>query len=152
MRLFRSAAVLAALLSLPLGAARADESFPGVAKAMPAETYRAAGLARLTATERAALDEWIRGYTGRRTQEAARNAGKEKANAITESKIVGSFTGYNDRSVIVLENGAQYRVSQGRTSFNQPVESPRVFLIPTMLGMKMFIPATGDEIRVVKVN
>lgn len=130
----------------------ADPSFPGVDKAMPAEVFKAAGMSKLSPTERAALDEWIRGYSARRSQEAARQAGADKAKAITESKVAGPYVGYNDRSVIVLENGDVYKVSQGKSSRNDPVQSPRVFLIPTVMGMKMFIPATGDEMRVVKVN
>lgn len=119
---------------------------------MPAETYKAAGMAKLSPGERAALDEWIRGYSSRRSQEAARQAGADKAKAITESKISGAYAGFNERSIIVLENGDSYRVAQYSSSRNNPIQSPRVFLIPTVLGIKMYIPATGDEFRVVKSN
>lgn len=145
---------LAVAAAVFLPALRAEEAnFPGVQKAMPKEVFQAAGLGKLSEAERAALDEWIRGYSSRRSQEAARKAGADKANAITESKIAGPFSGFNERLPIVLENGAIYRVSQGKTAhYNPPIPSPRVFLIPTVMGMKMFIPATGDEIRVVKSN
>ncbi|MBS0659416.1 MAG: hypothetical protein JSR82_14340 [Verrucomicrobia bacterium] len=146
------AACAALSLSLLPAARGSDPNFPGVEKAMPAETFKAAGLAKLSPGERAALDEWIRGYSARRSQEAARQAGVDKAKAITESKISGSYVGFNERSIIVLENGDSYRVAQYSSSRNNPIQSPRVFLIPTMLGLKMFIPATGDEFRVVKSN
>ena len=110
-------------LFLSLGSLPAAEAesaaFPGVQKAMTPEQYEAAGLSKLDPAERARLDEFIKNYVAVSNEKIATTAvdkavkeNKVSAPEVIQSRIVGPFTGYNGRSVFLLENGQRWAQSQ----------------------------------------
>jgi len=140
-----------------------NSEFPGVQKAMSPETYEAAGLNKLSAEERARLDEFIRGYAAASSEKAATAAVNEAAKEgkvrrtepeVIQSAIVGRFTGYNGRSSFTLQDGSVWKQSQ-QVSRNFPaIDSPPVLVIKgtsMLAGYRMYI-AGGGNIRVVRVK
>ena len=156
-----SCIVFAFALTAPAIAQNAD--FPGVQKAMSPEQFEAAGLNKLSAEERAKLDEFIRGYAAESSEKAATAAvdqaakeGKVKRNEpeVIESKLVGRFTGYDGRTTFTLENGTVWRQSQQVSRRFPPVDSPAVLVVKgtaMLAGYRMYIMG-GGNIRVSRVK
>src|SRR3954464_1963779 len=102
--------VLVASFGGVLAAEPEAPAFPGLEKSMTPEQYEAAGLSKLDPAERAKLDEFIRNYVSVSNDKVATaavdKAFKEKkvlAPEVIQSRIVGPFTGYNERTVFTLE-------------------------------------------------
>jgi hypothetical protein len=130
--------------------------FPGVQKAMAPEDYEAAGLSKLEPEERAKLDEFIRNYVAvsndRVATSAVEKAVKEKkavAPEVIQSRIVGPFTGYNGRTVFLLENGQRWVQSQLEEAHFPKIDNPPVVIVKAGFGYRMHI-AGGGAIRVSK--
>ena len=140
----------------PRFAAAQEVEFPGVEKAMPAEEFEGAGLSKLTAEERARLDDFIRSYVTKSNEKAATvavdQAVKErgvKEPVVIQSNIVGVFTGYTGRSSFRLANGQVWRQSQQVERTYPKIDSPPVLLTKGQWGWRMYI-AGGGDIRVSK--
>ncbi|HKP93533.1 MAG TPA: hypothetical protein VJS88_06525 [Chthoniobacterales bacterium] len=151
--------VLPLLGILSLQAAEPETpAFPGLEKAMTAEQYEAAGLSKLDAAERAKLDEFIRNYVAVSNEKVATSAVdqavKEKkvsAPEVIQSRIVGPFSGYNERTVFTLENGQRWAPSQRDHAYYPKMDSPGVVIVKSGFGYRMYI-AGASAIRVVKVR
>jgi hypothetical protein len=140
-----------------------NAEFPGVQRAMSSEQFEAAGLNKLSAEERARLDEFIRGYAAATSEKAATAAidqatkeGKVKRNEpeIIQSNLVGRFTGYTGRSTFTLEDGSVWKQSQQVSRNFPPVDSPPVIIVKgtaMLAGYRMYI-AGGGNIRVSRVK
>jgi hypothetical protein len=138
-------------------------NFPGVQKAMSPAEFEQAGLGKLSADERAALDRFIRGYVSSSNEQAANAAvdqaakeGKVSRNEpeIIQSAIVGTFRGYDGRTTFTLEDGSVWKQSQQVARSYPAVQSPPVLVFrkPGMLsGYRMYI-AGGGNIRVSRVR
>ena len=106
----RSCLLCALLAAGPLAAQEKD--FPGVEKLMPPETYRAAGLDKLSPEEMKALNAWLVHYTAgeaevvRATSEEVREA--EQAIRI-EAEVKPPFKGWDGDTLFVLDNGQIWR-------------------------------------------
>ena len=139
----------------PLGAAQPENpEFPGVEKAMKPADYEAAGLQKLAPAERAKLDEFIRNYVSVSNERVATSAvdqavkhNKVSAPEIIQSRIVGPFTGYNGRTIFLLENGQRWAQSQGDSAYYPKIDSPPVLISKSGFGYRMYI-AGGGAIRV----
>ena len=136
----------------------ANSEFPGVEKAMTPADYESAGLQKLDAAERAKLDEFIRNYVAKSNERVATEAvdkavkaNKVSAPEVIESRIVGPFTGYNGRSVFLLENGQRWAQSQRDTAYFPKIDSPPVVIVKAGFGYRMHI-AGGGAIRVILVR
>src|ERR1700730_4056588 len=134
--------------TLRLSAQYAD--FPGLKKAMPAEDYESAGLQKLSAEERARLDEFLREYLTSSTKKVAEKSAAEAVDRaverkeaappnVIESNIVGPFNGYNGRSVFTLDNGQKWRQVQHDSANFKQVDSPRVVIVRDQVGYRMYI-------------
>lgn len=153
------ALTLIAALSLPVAFAQAQEAdFPGLKKAMTPQQYEAAGVDKLSADERAALDEFIRRYVTSTSEKVATaavdNAVKQKKATdpeVIESRLVGTFDGYTGRTKFTLENGQVWQQSQGDTYRCRPIESPPVIVTKAGWGHRMYILG-GGAIRVSRVR
>lgn len=136
----------------------AGESFPGVKKALTPAQFAAAGLGKLSSGEQGKLDEFLKGYFTGASQRVAEQAASQAVDravkekkvepaTFIESHIVGTFHGWGERTVFVLENGQRWKpVSAGAASF-PPVESPQVFIVRDTFGFKMAILG-GSVLRV----
>ncbi len=139
--------------------APAPDSFPGVKSALTPEQYAAAGLNKLSPEEKARLDEALKGYFAGATQkvveqattQAVDKAVKEKrakAPDLIESRITGTFTGWTNRTVFVLDNGERWKPLDNNTHASfPPVENPQVFIVRDAFGYKMAILG-GTTVRV----
>ncbi len=157
MKLFLRFVVLAAVLCV---ITRADaQDFPGVEQAMPRGTFDASGMSKLTPEERARLDDFIRSYVQAARAEAEKvgsdRAVKENKVAtmpqVIQSRIVGTFSGYDGRTRFPLENGQVWAQAQPETRRFPPVESPPVLILKGRIGYRMYI-AGGSDIRVTRVR
>ena len=149
----------AALLFAPFDFARAQSpEFSGVERAMTPQDYEAAGLQKLTAEERARLNEFISNYVSTTSQQAVTaavdRAVKERKAAppdVIQSRIVGPFMGYKGNTTFTLENGQRWAQSQRDSMYYPKVESPPVLIVKGVAGYRMYI-AGGGDIRVQRVR
>ncbi len=138
--------------------APAGESFPGVKKALSPAQFTAAGLGKLSPEEQGKLDEFLKGYFTGASQRVAEQAASQAVDravkekkvepaTFIESHIVGTFRGWGERTVFVLDNGQRWKpVSTPPASF-PPVENPQVFILRDTFGFKMAILG-GTVLRV----
>jgi hypothetical protein len=154
-----SSLVVFGLGIVPLPAAETEApGFAGLEKAMTPEQYEAAGLSKLDAAERAKLDEFIRNYVSVSNEKVASaavdKAVKEKkvlAPEVIQSRIVGPFTGYNERTVFTLENGQRWAPSQRDSAYFPKIDSPPILIVKAGFGYRMYI-AGGGAIRVIRMH
>ena len=135
----------------PIPAWAQGGEFPGVEKSMSRQEYDAAGLQKLTAEERARLDEFIRRFVSSSNQVAAEKAvdravkeRKVTPPEVIQSRIVGPFTGYKGSTVFTLENGQRWAQSQPDSRYFPMVESPPVIIVKDTIGYRMYIAGGGD--------
>lgn len=138
--------------------APAGESFPGVKKALTPAQFAAAGLGKLSSEEQGKLDDFLKGYFTGASQRVAEQAASQAVDravkekkvqpaTFIESRIVGTFRGWGERTVFVLDNGQRWKpVAAGSASF-PPVENPQVFIVRDVFGFKMAILG-GSVLRV----
>lgn len=145
-------------LLVPFAVAQ-ESQFPGVKQAMTPEQYEKAGLGKLNTDERAALDEFIRGYVSASSEKAASaavdDAVKRKKAVdpeVIESRLVGTFDGYTGRTRFTLENGQVWQQSQSDTLRTKPIEAPPVIITKAGLGHRMYILGAPGAIRVSRVR
>lgn len=149
--------LLVGVISIP--AAEPEEpAFPGLQKAMTSDQYEAAGLSKLDAAEKAKLDEFIKNYVAVSNEKVATTAvdkavkeKKVQAPEVIQSRIVGPFTGYNERTIFTLENGQRWAPSQRDSAYFPRIDSPPVLIVKAGFGYRMYI-AGGGAIRVVKMH
>src|SRR4051812_32147804 len=116
-----------------------DKAFPGLKKAMDAETYARSGLQNLSPEQRASLDAFIQDYVSGKQKEAADVAATEAVDRavkdrkvtppeVIESRIVGAYTGYNLRTVLQLANGTSWKPTNSEILSVSPIQSPAVVI------------------------
>ena len=141
----------------PLG-----ENFPGVKKVLTSEQYAEAGLNKLSAEERAKLDDYLRGYVNSTTQRVAEQAASRAVDTavkerrveppqLIESKIVGKVNGWKVDKIFILENGQHWKVVENGDRYFAAVENPDVFIVRDSFGYKMAI-AGGGTVRVKRLQ
>ncbi|HEY2345946.1 MAG TPA: hypothetical protein VGH80_08685 [Xanthomonadaceae bacterium] len=121
--------------SLALGLALAApmafaQQFSSVEERMSSSDFKAAGLDKLSPEELAKLNAFIRGEMGKRTaqahEEGMREQDRTEASRMgfkdyhgevdeLESRIPGTFTGWDDGSTFTLANGQVWRVVDARS-------------------------------------
>lgn len=121
--------------------ARAAE-FSSLEERMSEQEFREAGLDKLSADELARLNAWLRSRMTAPQAQVDRVGFKPSggllgdtgdARAIT-SRIKGEFTGWNRGTVLELENGQAWEITDSN-SFSVPaMQSPGVTIEPAMLG------------------
>jgi hypothetical protein len=136
--------------------------FSGLEQAMDAQTYERAGLRKLSASEREALDSFIREYVGAKTKDAATTAAAEAVDRavkerkvrppeVIESRFAGAFKGYGPRTVFHLENGQTWKPTNDEVANYSPIQNPAVVIVRDMFGYKMFIEG-ASVVRVKRVQ
>ncbi len=125
------------VLGLSSGASHAQA--PDVRQLMTPEEFEAAGLAKLSAEQLAALNQWVLRYTARDVPELTRNnpvvqAEVEKVEAEgVRTRIVGDFRGWSGDTIFTLENGQVWKQRlDGRWFYR--AESPEVELRRNAMG------------------
>ncbi|MDG2525861.1 hypothetical protein P6166_10905 [Stenotrophomonas sp. HITSZ_GD] len=158
MRLSRplvSGLTLALALSLPAGAAFAQRTVNGdLQQQMTPAQFKAAGLDKLSASELAALNDWLQGKVAAETEKAASAAALAQAReegrqeVITknrgfldfgskepiESTLAGEFTGFGKGRRYVLANGQEWEQTES-TELRARKDSPKVKIKPGLIGV-----------------
>ena len=116
--------------------AQEEASFPGIKALMSPAEYQAAGLEKLTAAEREALNSFLIRYTAEDSQ-LLLNTDEDVKKAVQEQEIVSvilpPFKGWSGKTVFKLENG---QVWQQRTGGNYPYRgsNPEVRITKNFMG------------------
>ena len=129
---------------------------------MTPEQLAATGVNKLSAAERAKLDEFIRNYVGVSNKKAAEVASaaavdravrdnKVRPPEVIESRMVHDYKGYTSRTVFTLENGQKWKAASGDDQPHALVARPAVIILRDTFGFKMYIE-NASMIRVVRVN
>ena len=142
MRLRSCLFVLLAALLLPF-AAYAQE-FSSLEERMSDAEFRGAGLDRLTPEELERLNEWLRTRIGYIPTTAAPGGqagfksdslfGGDGDRTEVVSRIDGAFDGWSEGTVIKLQNGPWWEVSESQDFSVNEMQSPGVTIKPKMLG------------------
>lgn len=67
--------------------------------------------------------------------------------AAVESRLTGTFTGWDPRGVFALENGQRWREANGTTYVSPPLSAPKVRITPGALGT-FWMEIEGVRLRV----
>lgn len=144
-----------ALALTTLTATAAGEDFPGVKQLMSDETFREAGLHKLSEAERAALDQWLIDYTVgdaqelRRSNETVREA--EEAVRI-EARIKPPFRGWDGDTVFALDNGQVWRQRLRGRYFHRG-DDTSVVISKNLFGFwEMTMTSSGKSVGVTRVK
>lgn len=150
----------------------AQSSFSSLEERMTGKEFQSAGLDKLSEEELAALNEWIRqrslaGYEGtgpvpggvaavpagdRRGFERLRGEPDIEREPI-ETRIKGSFDGWDGNTVFELENGMIWEQDENDTFFVPDLESPDVVIKPGFLGTwRLQIVGYGPSVRVTRIE
>ncbi|AKS43064.1 hypothetical protein [Wenzhouxiangella marina] len=147
-----SAFLAGALLCLPLTQALAQSDFSTVEERMTGQEFRETGLYKLTDEELAALNRWIAQRSlaeGQSLSPAAaggpavtesgevvdrRGLRDDSDERPIESRIVGSFSGWDGDTEFVLENGMVWEQTDGQRFNMSTMENPRVTIEPGFMG------------------
>lgn len=156
------------LVFLCIVSARAEEGFWG--QLTPAERT-AAGIDRLTAEQRAALDQLATRFAQTGAQQARTEAAAEAAVQVREaarariglapsadesvirSRIKGKFKGWSYNQLFLLENGQRWKVVDRDSRWFPTMTDPEVQIEPGMLGSwKLRLVSEGLWVRVRRVE
>jgi len=133
----------------------AADAFPGVEKLMSAAQFEAAGLHKLTADERRALDRWLVSYTAEEAPEMLRSNPEVRAaeEAIRiEASINQPFNGWTGDTLFHLDNGQVWRQRLKGRYFHRG-EDTAVVIERNVLGyFRMTLLSSGKSIGVTRVR
>ncbi len=73
--------------------------------------------------------------------------------AVTESRIVGDFTGWEGKAIFSLENGQRWQLANAGRYYTPTIPSPKVKISPaTMGGFWMTIEGVNQRVKVVPLG
>ena len=119
------------------------KEFSSVEEQMSSREFKAAGLEKLSPEELAALNAWIRtnqptGSTGmydRAADDRKRiGFGDSDAREDISSNIIGDFKGFGNGTIIKLENGQIWQVTDGELTGIKALSNPKVSIRPGLIG------------------
>lgn len=150
-----AAFAVSSLLAEPPGG---RENFPGVQKVLSPSQFSAAGLNKLSAAERAELDAALRAYVTGATERVASQAAATAVDqavqqrrvtppTVIQARIVGTFDGWNYRTVWQLDNGQRWKAAEQDPSHYTPVQNAPVLIVKDIFGYQMNV-AGGGIVRV----
>jgi len=119
------------------------KEFSSVEEQMSSREFKAAGLEKLSPEELAALNAWIRtnqptGSSGvyDRAADDRKRIGFDDSDARDDisSNIIGDFTGFGGGTIIKLENGQVWQVTDGELRGIKTLSNPKVSIRPGLIG------------------
>lgn len=136
--MLRFAAVAGVLALLVANPTQAQDAYTPIEKRLTAEQLRATGLDQLSAAQLELLNRLLEqersaAVTAVRTAERAVAVREAPSREPVESRITGTFRGWQPGTVLAFENGQQWRVTEGDLNI-RAVPSPRVSVRPGMVG------------------
>lgn len=150
--------LLCVLLMAPV--CRASE-FSSLEERMSDAEFRAAGLDKLSAEELASLNSWLKARLDQSSLAAApapqdrmgfRQGFGEERHDFT-ARVVGEFSGWSKGTVLKLDNGQWWEVTES-TSFDVPTMSnPGVNIEPAMMGSWLLkVEGYNRSVRVTRIR
>jgi len=133
----------------------ASGGFPGIEKLMSSEEFSASGLAKLSESEREALNRWLVAYTAAEAPAMLRSnpevIAAEEAIRI-EAQIKPPFSGWSGETLFYLDNGQVWRQRlPGRYMHNG--DDTAVVIDKNFLGFyKMTVTYTDKTVGVTRVR
>jgi hypothetical protein len=156
MRTLTQTLLLTALVLLsPALLAQEGGSFPGIESLMSAQEYKDAGIEKLTAAERKALNQWLIRYTAEDSQ-VLLSTDKEviKATEVQEitSVIQQPFKGWFGDTVFKLENGQVWQ-QRRRGNYRYMGTRPEVKVTRNFMGFfSMELVENGKSVQVKRLK
>jgi hypothetical protein len=158
-------AIFALTLSFP---AFAEQGFASLEEQMTGKEFTAAGLQKLTPEELEALNEWIRRRSVA-TLDAPRQGSYAAGGDVDErgfevknmkmervpiqSRIKGSFTGWDGKTVFELENGMIWEQADKDKFYIREVQNPEVTIEPgAFRTWHLSVDGYGSECRVERIQ
>ena len=158
--------IILLIATFPLCAA---DGFSSLEEQMNGKEYTAAGLDKLTPTELEALNNWIRGHSiatldkpkagsyAATTDSSGDNRGlqnkEEMDRTRIESRLIGTFTGWDGKTIFKLENGMIWEQDDKDKYYATAVENPKVTIKPGMFGTwRIKVDGYNTECRVERVQ
>jgi hypothetical protein len=143
-----------ALASPPL-LAQDDASFPGIEALMTAQEYEAAGIDKLTDTEREALNHWLIRYTVEDSKVLLRTD-EEVKKAAQEQEILASiqppFKGWSGDTIFTLDNGQVWQQRRGG-NYHHVGTSTRVRISKNLMGFyRLELLENGKSVQVKRLK
>ena len=143
--------LIALLFALTSQALAAAEGFSSLEEQMSGKEFTAAGLDKLSQAELDALNSWIRrhslatldapkaGAAGATAAAGTDNRGfkeskEEEDRSEINSRLVGTFTGWDGQTIFKLENGMIWAQADKDKFYTKAVENPAVVIKPGMFG------------------
>lgn len=128
--------LLAVSLLLATLPARAADAYVPVEKRLTAEQMRETGLDQLTPVQLERLNRLLEADRSDAVSKARADAGRDAARPArepVESRIVGTFSGWQPGLVLTLENGQRWRVTEGDLS-TRALQSPKASVRPGVVS------------------
>jgi hypothetical protein len=153
----------AATLSVDRIDAQAEQPFSSLEERMTGEEFERAGLDKLSASELAALNEWIRQRSvadyepsersGPIASGAAPAAVGDMPREPIESRLAGAFEGWTGDTVFELENGMVWRQDERDRYRVRPEQQPRVTVRPGFGGSwRLTVEGHNRGVRVERIE
>lgn len=126
---------------------------PPVEQMMTPSELAATGVTKLTETERNALNQWLAKYTAVVLQVAAMQGQQPGGDAlplsgaVVESRIDGTFNGWDGETVFKLQNGQVWQQASYAYMYHYAY-APRVLIYRSGAGFKMKVDGVTNEIAV----
>ncbi len=158
-------------------AANAAESFSTLEERMSGKEYKETGLVKLTDTELAALNEWLRRHSVATLENAAARPASSAAQAKStedlrglenqpkddpggnDSKtihgnITGTFNGWKGKGQLFhLTNGMVWQTTENDTFFTKPVENAEITIQKGFMGnWRLSMVGHGSGVRVKRIK
>ena len=136
--MLRPAALAGVLALLVASPAQAQDAYTPIERRLTAEQLRATGLDRLSAAQLELLNQLLEqersvAVTAARTAERAVAVREAPPREPVESRITGTFRGWRPGTLLTLENGQQWRVTEGELNI-RAVPSPMASVRPGLVG------------------
>jgi hypothetical protein len=133
-----------------------DDVFPGFEALMTEQEYQAAGLSKLTAAERDALNRWLIRYTAEDSQ-VIYQENEEVIQAVEEQEILSAilppFNGWWGDTIFKLENGQVWQQRQGGNYPYHGDPKPQVKITKNFMGFfRMELVAKGKVVQVKRLK
>ncbi len=157
---------LAILIIAISTSAAAQPAFSSLEEQMKGKEFEAAGLEKLTPDELAALNQWIRSHS-LATLDAAKTVSgsgvdergfeikkiKDMPRTTINSRLVGSFTGWDGQATFRLENGMIWQQADKDRFYVKAVKNPLVTIEPGALKTwRLSVEGHASSCRVKRIQ
>ncbi|HVF34767.1 MAG TPA: hypothetical protein VND91_05535 [Candidatus Saccharimonadia bacterium] len=162
--MFRFAAAVLVLLGLAFSTCAVAQEFSSLEERMSETDFRGAGLDKLTPEELERLNGWLRSrlneipntvvpqsQVGFKPDDGLFAGGGDRDEIV--SRVEGVFDGWNRNTVLKLENGQWWQVTESQSFAVPEMQAPTVTISPAMLGSwLMTVEGYNRSARVTRIR